>query len=301
VTKKQRSVFLIANPNAGRGGNRRALAIKSFCEALSRSGLRVEAEATAEPGDAARLAKRAVLEGWREIIVAGGDGTLNEALQGLAGSAARLGVWPNGTANVLARELNLPFKAERIAEMIARGNSRTISYGCARDEISGMHRYFFLMAGIGLDASVVRGTSLELKRRAGVTAFWYSGLQHLKSWQPIFFDVEINGQTYEATFAAIGKAAHYGGNLAITPRARLDEAQFEICLVDSDSRLRYLHLLSHALRSGGINEHLPQVRFFNAPRVRATGSALVQVDGELIGALPMSFEIAAQRIEIIVP
>jgi len=298
---QQRSVFLIANPNAGRGVAGRAHDIKRFCEAAKQRGVHVEAEMTAGTGDAARLAERAVREGWREIIVAGGDGTINEALQGLAGKDVRLAVWPRGTANVLARELKLPFEAKRIADMIVRGQTRRISIGCAMNEARGELRYFFLMAGVGLDASVVRGTNSNLKRRVGEAAFWYSGLQHLAHWRPVSFDIEVEGKIYPATFAAIGKTARYGGNLAITPGARLDDEEFEICLIDSNSKLRYLHLLSHAMRSTGVAEHLPRVQILKASRVRATGNALVQADGELIGELPMTFEMATKRIEIIVP
>ena len=300
MTAQQRSAFLIVNPNAGRGKAAGARNIKRFCDAAKQHGLHVEVETTAGTGDAARLAERAVRAGWREIIIAGGDGTINEALQSLAGKDVRLAVWPRGTANVLARQLGLPFAPERVADMIGRGATRSITVGCATNEPSGARRYFFLMAGIGLDASVVRGTNGGLKRRVGEAAYWYSGLQHLARWRPVSFEIEIAGQTYPATFAAIGKAARYGGNLAITPNARLDDAQFEICVVDSNSKLRYLHLLSHAMRSTGIIDQLPDVQIFNATCVRATGEALVQTDGELIGKLPMTFEIVPERIDIIV-
>lgn len=302
MNNQRDGALLIANPLAGRGSStHRRQGVKRFCETLKQHGVTVEMAATTAPGDATRLAEQAVREGWREVIVSGGDGTINEALQSLAGKNVRLAVWPRGTANVLARELNLPFKAERVAQMISRGKTRSISIGCATNEARNEHRYFFLMAGVGLDASVVRGTNSNLKRRVGEAAFWYSGLQHLARWQPVSFDIEVEGKTYPATFAAIGKAARYGGNLAITPGARLDDEQFEICVIDSTSKLRYLHLLSRAMRSTGVAEHLPHTRLFKASRVRVTGEALVQADGELIGKLPMSFEVTSKRIEIIVP
>jgi diacylglycerol kinase family enzyme len=233
------------------------------------------------------------------VIVSGGDGTINEALQGLIGSGARLAVWPRGTANVLARELRLPFEAAAAAEVIARGDSRPVHVGCATNEGTGEQRYFFLMAGIGLDASVVQRVSPRLKRRVGEAAFWYSGLGHLAHWQPSFFNVEVAGQTFRATFAAIGKAAHYGGNLAITPRVRMEDPEFEVCIVNSKSRLRFLHLLSHAVRPRGVAEGLRGVRFIRAARARVTGDVPVQIDGELTGQLPITFEIAPSPIEII--
>lgn len=294
----ERKAVLIANPNAGRGGLRRAHAIEDFCAHLKSLGVEVEVLPTSGPNDAARLAAAAAGNGTKDVIVSGGDGTLNEALQGLVGTHARLGIWASGTANVLARELRLPFDAREAAGVIANGQTKRIYVGCATGEATGERRYFFLMAGIGLDASVVQGVNAELKRRIGKGAFWLSGLSHLFKWKPVPFEVEVNGQTFPATFAAIGKSSRYGGDLAITPRARLEQPEFEICLVNSHNRLRYLHLLAHAMR-GGVRLDRPGVKYLKAERARATGQALIQVDGELIGSLPMTFEIAPFPINII--
>jgi YegS/Rv2252/BmrU family lipid kinase len=294
----ERRAVLIANPNAGRGGARRARAIEAFCERLRAGGVEVQVLPTSGPNDAARLAAKAAGNGTEDIIVSGGDGTINEALQGLVGTHARLGIWASGTANVLARELQLPFSPAEAADCIARGRTLDIYVGCTIVEGTGERRYFFLMAGIGLDASVVKNVRPTLKRRIGKGAFWFSGLSHLASWKPVPFEVEVDGEIFPATFAAIGKSPRYGGDLAITPRARLDKPEFEICLINSHSRLRYLHLLSHAMRDGTRLER-PGVRYLQATRARATGNALVQVDGELIGRLPMSFEIVPSPITVI--
>jgi YegS/Rv2252/BmrU family lipid kinase len=295
----RRTAVLISNPQARRGA-RRTLEVVRFCRLLKARGVEVELLNTCAPGDAARLAAAAVRRGVREVIVSGGDGTINEALQGLIGSAARLAIWPGGTANVLARELKIPFRLEEVAEIIARGKSSRIYVGCAINEAAQERRYFFLMAGIGLDASVVRAVRPRLKQHTGQAAFWYAGLGHLAYWQPEPFHLEAEGQTFPATFAAIGKAAHYGGNLSITPRARLDQPEFEICLINSLSRWRYLYLLPRVIR-GGVKSNLPDVRFLRTKRARADGSAPVQVDGELIGHLPMTFEIVPHPIEIVAP
>ncbi|MDQ3819791.1 MAG: diacylglycerol kinase family lipid kinase, partial [Acidobacteriota bacterium] len=243
---KRRGAVLISNPNAGRGGRHREREVMGFCESLKRLAVEVEVLNTLGPNDAARLAQRAAEEGARDVIVSGGDGTINEALQGLIGTGARLGIWPRGTANVLARELKLPFDAEGAAAVIARGLSKPVHVGRATVEETGEQRYFLLMAGVGLDASIVSRVRPRLKRRIGEAAFWYSGLGHLARWRPVPFDVEVDGETLRATFAAIGKAAHYGGGLAVTPRARLEEPEFELCVVDSKSRFHFLYLLSHA-------------------------------------------------------
>jgi len=255
---------------------------------------------TQGPGDATKIAARAAGNGSSDVIVAGGDGTINEAIQGLAGTKARLAIIPRGTGNVLARELGLPLDDEQALKIAAQGKSRQIYLGVAIDESTNESRYFVLMAGIGLDASVVKRVQPRLKKRIGKGAFWVSGLSHLATWNPRPFILEINGHKYTSTFAAIGKAAKYGGDLAITPGARLDQPEFEVCIIDTRSRLRYLHLLSQAMRSG-MPRNTPEVRFVNAVTIKAHGDAHVQIDGELIGRLPMRFEIAPHSLEIIVP
>lgn len=295
-----RRATLISNPKTGRYGARRLRPIQDVAAQLQSLGLEVDLKLTAAPGEATEIAARAAHNGTSDVIVAGGDGTINEAIQGMAGSKARLAIIPRGTANVLARELNLPLNDEQATVVAARGNARRIHLGLAIDHTTGRKRYFVLMAGIGLDASVVRGVRPRLKKRIGKGAFWISGLSHLADWQPSPFTLEIEGQSYTGTFAAIGKAARYGGDLAITPGARLEEPEFEICLIETVSRFSYLRLLSYALRAG-MPKNKPGVRFVKAASVEAKGDAPVQVDGELIGQLPMRFEIASESLEVIVP
>ena len=295
----ERKAFLILNPNAGRGAGA-AREVELFIERLRSGGVSVEVKQTAGPDDAARLAAEAARAGATDVVVRGGDGTVHEAIQGLAGACVRLMVWSAGTANVLARQLGLPSAAGELAEVFLRGKTWRISLGRATAERTGARRYFFMMAGVGLDASVVRSVRPRLKRRVGEAAFWYAGLGHVARWEPQEFTVEIEGETMPATYAAIGKAPWYGGGLKITPRARLDAPAFEVCVINSRSRLRYLRLLTEALR-GGAREGTPGVTFRTAARVRAEGDASVQADGELIGELPMTFEIVPEGVEVIIP
>ena len=291
---------LITNPNAGRGGAKRAREVSRFCDALKTYGIELNVVQAIAPGDAARHARKAVGNGASMVIVSGGDGTINESLQGLVGTDVRLAVWPRGTANVLAHEIGIPTSPDKVVEIIARGKFMSIYPGCATQEDTSDRRYFLLMAGIGLDASVVRGVRPGLKRRIGKAAFWYSGLEHLAGWVPVPFEIEAEGQSIDATFAAIGKGSLYGGGLSVTPRARLDQPEFEICVMSARTRLRYLRLLPTVVR-GGITKDIADVRFIRTTHARVTGNVAVQVDGELIGRPPMTFDSVPEPLRIIVP
>ena len=295
-----RKATLISNPKTGRYASRRLRPIQELASNLESLGIAVDLKLTAGPGEATQFAAKAARNGSSDIIVAGGDGTINEAIQGLAGTKARLAIIPRGTANVLARELGLPLDDAQAVAVAAQGKTRKIYLGLAIDETTNESRHFVLMAGIGLDASVVRRVQPSLKKRIGKGAFWISGLSHLATWNPRPFTLEIDGVEYTATFATVGNAAKYGGDLAITPGARLDQREFEVCIIQTTSRLRYLRLLSYALRDGMPRDN-PEVKFVKAVTVKAYGEAQVQVDGELLGHLPMRFEIAPHSLEVIVP
>jgi diacylglycerol kinase (ATP) len=295
-----RKALLIANPKAGQGSpERRQEALHRFCALLKARGISVDVRATTGPKDAARLAADGAREGYPEVIVSGGDGTINEALQGLVGTGVRLAVWPRGTANVLGHELRLPRQLEHLTDVIAAGNVRRAHVSRVTIESTGEQRHFLLMAGIGIDAAIVERVRPGLKKRVGKAAFWYSGLENFARWRPKPFVLEIEGREQPATFAALGKTPRYGGNLAITPRARLDQPYFEISLIDSPHRLRYLKLLPFAM-FGGIPETMKGISYLRASEVRATGEdVLVQIDGELIGALPMRFTVTPHVLEVV--
>jgi diacylglycerol kinase (ATP) len=293
---------LIANPKTGRHAKRKKSAIQTVCEHLASVGVNFDLVFTTGPGDATRIAARAASDGVNQTIIFGGDGTINEALQGLVGTETRLAILPRGTANVLARELKLPLSLRRAADVIVKGKARRIHVGLAIDEAQKIRRYFLLMAGIGLDAAVVRRVNPQLKRYLGKGAFWLTGLSQLAHWHPVPFNIEVNGRTYCATFASVGNAPSYGGDLAITPGASLDRPEFEICIIQATSRLRYMRLLSYAMRSSGLQPGEKEVCFVRSTQARASGNDVaVQVDGEVIGVLPMRFEIAPESIEVLVP
>ncbi|HET6376075.1 MAG TPA: diacylglycerol kinase family protein, partial [Methylocella sp.] len=238
----QKQATIIYNPMSGRPG-RRASKAAEMVRLLGERGISAQAHATAGPNDATRLARVAVAAG-RDIIVSyGGDGTLNEVIQGMAGSQASLAVWAGGTANVVARDLGMPVEINRLADVIAAGKTKRIALGRARKageqggkgagELSPLAqtpdvRYFIMFAGIGLDASIARRVNRKLKRATGEFAYWVEGIRHLLAWQAEAFEIEVDGKKYESAFALIGNGKGYGGGFSLTPNARLEDPSFEV-------------------------------------------------------------------------
>jgi len=270
--------------------------------ALSEQGIEVIPQATTHAGHATELARQAVGEGAEIVIVCGGDGTINDAAQSLVGTEAALAVWPCGTANVLAKELRLPGDEEAWSRLIAGGSTRTISVGRAVKPETGWQRYFLLMAGIGLDATIVQGVNLGLKRLTGIGAYLASGLGYLARLPLTPFSIEFNGRKLESAFTVISNAATYAVWFTLAPGARMDDDKLDVCVFNSRSRLAYL---TYALLSlaGGIHTRSSNVVYQPAREVKANSNAaaLVQLDGDVVGNLPMKFEVVPQALRIIAP
>jgi YegS/Rv2252/BmrU family lipid kinase len=275
--------------------------IDEIQRALRKVGIEVRLEPTSGTGSATEIARAAVERGEKLIIVCGGDGTINEAVQPMVGKDCALAVWPGGTANVLARELKLPDEPDELARIIARGATLRISVGHAYKRESGWQRYFLLMAGIGVDAAIVQGVDPQLKRRAGVGAFWVSALDYLRRMPLTPFSLGIGQEHYNATFACIGNAAEYGGWFNLTPEASLEEGKLDVCIFNSRNRAS---LLWNALR-GLTGTHLksPDVVYRKAVVAYANSNddAMVQLDGEVVGNLPMLFASLPEALSIVVP
>ena len=320
---------IIYNPMSGRPG-RRAQNVRAMQQLLDTRGVAAEADATAGPGDAIHLAHKAVAEQVELVIAYGGDGTVNEVIQGLAGSHTPLAIWPGGTSNVVARDLALPLNIGQLAEIIANGKTKRITLGRATWVGVGVggwglgasetgknqpltpnpqpltnpqppSRYFLMMAGIGLDASVARGVNMRLKRRTGELAYWLSGGKHLLTWQPEIFTLEVDGRSFESAFALIGNGKGYGGRMMMTPNAKLDESLFEVYVLPPlANNLAYLRALVACMR--GKPETAGAV-LVKGKHITANSSRQpwVEADGEIIGPLPMTFEIVPDALSVIVP
>ena len=285
-------VIIIANPVAGRHAGS---SIAAFEQALIARGCTVEIRYTAQRGDGRALARAVAQSAPDAVAAAGGDGTINEVASGLAHSGVAMGVLPLGTANVLAHELGLPGDAEGLAAVITAGKREVIHLGRCGDQT------FLLMAGIGFDAQAVAATSLRIKRWAGRLAYGLGGLQTLASLSLPRLALEVDGEDLEGYSAVVSNARHYGGRFVVSPEAGLGRPYLDLCLFTRPGRLRMLSYLWSILN--GKHTQRPDVvtRAAHHISVRAAGAAVLQLDGDVAGRLPVTLTLEEDALVILRP
>ena len=205
------NALLIHNPNAGGGGSARRTKLDEARRVLDSRGIRADLQETTGPGDATEIAKRATTDGRQLVIACGGDGTINEVVNGLAnsknGHRVPLALLPAGTANVLAKELELSWDIPKAAEQLARGEVREIALGLATPlEQPEKARYFLSVAGAGPDGRITYAVDLELKARFGILAYWWQGAREVINYKFHHFRVTGEGQSREVSLVIV--AAH---------------------------------------------------------------------------------------------
>jgi diacylglycerol kinase family enzyme len=260
-----------------------------------------EPVATTGPRTAEACARRAVDENVDMILVAGGDGTINEVINGIAPSRIPVGIVPAGTANVLACEVGLGTSYQKAVRMVSRCVPERVALGRLRNA-EGEERYFLLMAGVGLDAEIVYNLGAGLKSWAGKAAYWIAGFAHVLGWVSQF-DAKAGGQTMRCGFALASRVRNYGGDLEIARGANLLEDDFEIVLFRGRNPLRYGIYFAGVL--GGFLPRIRGVQVERATRAEFTAPEdsriYVQVDGEFAGHLPASIEIVPDALSLLVP
>ena len=282
--------IIILNPAA------RSEKASRFAERIRELAPEAVLRTTAERGDARRIAKEAVAEGFENIVAAGGDGTINEVVNGVAGSSARMGILPLGTVNVLAKEIGIPQGNLPAAwEIIEKGKALPLDLPLANDQ------YFIQLAGVGLDAEVVRQTPLDAKKTLGPLSYILTLVQ-LAAAKPPKVIVETEGwPTREGCFALIGNGRLYGGPFPIFKRASLHDGLLDVVLFKNQSHwdvIRYVQAIAF-----GTHSELPDVEYFQTPslRVRGSGDVPVELDGELAGSLPCEFRISSAKLNVLAP
>jgi diacylglycerol kinase (ATP) len=308
MTVELRNALLIHNPNAGNGGHARHRQIDVARRIFSSNGINTELAETRGPGDATQIARRAGAEGRQLVIACGGDGTLNEIVNGLAGQPngqrVPMALLPGGTANVLAKELGLPWDIPRAAELLVNGQVKEIALGLATPfEEPEKKRFFLSVAGSGPDGIMVYSLDLDLKARIGILAYWWQGVRAMFGYKFPLFRVVSGDQELNASLVVVGRTKHYGGPFKITTRADLFGDKFEGMAVTTRSGLRYLSYLPR-LWFGEMRK-TKGVFFWKADKIVCEpldkNPVYAQIDGEPLARLPVEFKIVPQALKLLVP
>ncbi|MBV8818484.1 MAG: diacylglycerol kinase family lipid kinase [Acidobacteriaceae bacterium] len=292
--------FLIFNPYAGQI-RRRKSALDEAVAGMRKAGHFVQTMPTTGPGTASELARQCLDRGADLILVAGGDGTINEVVNGMVYSQVPLGVIPGGTANVLAVETGIGTRMRKASQSLASWIPERVSLGLHCSP-GGPSRHFLLMCGAGLDAQIVYNISASLKAAIGKISYWIAGFSQLGRRFPEF-ELEAEGQRYRVSFALASRVRNYGGDLEIARQVTLMDDCFELVLFQGSSSFKYLRYMA-----GVVSRHLDNVPGVTILQTRAVRMyapedrrIYSQIDGERAGHLPVNLEVVPRSLTLLLP
>jgi len=275
---------LIANPAVHRGNMRRIIARTR--ELLAQRGMAYDLELTTGPREAGNIARAACLS-YDVIVAIGGDGTVNEVVQGMVFSDTPLGIIPGGTGNDFIRSLRIPNNLEQAVDIVLAGQTRTIDVGRINDT------YFANNVGFGFDAAVNSTTTGMSSKTGGLSLYLRALVKTLGKYRHVHLAVTMNNRTFdqETFLLSIGNGTTCGGGFKLTPHAKLDDQLLDITLI------RPLPLAS-------LLWHFPKVFLGTIGRVSyaslertteltitSSGPVPIHVDGEILYAKDTSFRI----------
>lgn len=285
-------IKLVANPVSGGDARPRVELART---ALERAGAEVDLFLTGARGDARKAAAQALSEGYDRVVAAGGDGTLNEVVNGIASPELPIAFLPFGTVNVFALEAGIPMHLESACALAVKGSARPITLGRINGE------YFLLMVSAGWDAEAVAQVRTGLKQRIGRLAYAVSAMEILSKKTPALLElVAEDGKRHSGFGVVISNCRYYGGRYVVTPKASMFRDDLEVCLLRQGGRLGMIKFaLSLALRRP---LRQPLVEFFSLSAVQLQGSAVaLQVDGDAGESLPVKIEAVPRAVSIVLP
>lgn len=251
---------------------------------------------TSRSGHAEVLAREAARQGFRKVIAAGGDGTVNEVVNGIAGSDAILGLLPLGTMNVFANELGLPASdLERCWAITQEKELRFV------DLPSANGKRFVQLAGVGLDAQCVQETSAAFKRSFGPLSYIVSAAQIAARQPPQLRIDSDDAVSSEGSFVLVGNGRLYGGPFPFFKQAVIDDGLLDVLVFKRLNYLQMIRYLQDVIFSSQITS--PEVEYFQTKslRVSSDDAVPVEIDGELIGSCPVEFTIKRRGLRVLAP
>ena len=304
-------VLFIVNPSAAAGGAGREWAtIESW---LPSTGLKYEAALTTGPLEATAITERAVRESRPVVVAVGGDGTLNEIVNGFFHNGApiptttKLAMLPLGTGGDFRRTLNIPLDHRSAIQVIASGVPRRLDAGCvsyqAADGSTGV-RHFINIADAGLGGDVVHRVNNGSKR-LGTLTFKVASLMALLAWKNKAMNVVVDGVSHDlkAQQVVIANCQYFGGGMRMAPTASPTDGVFDVILVGNAGKIETIRGMNAVMSGEHLDQHNPNIQLMYGKRIAVSSQETVRIDldGEDPGFLPALFEIQPSAIEFITP
>jgi diacylglycerol kinase (ATP) len=285
--------FVVHNPNAGSSARH---LYRETLSVLKTLGASIKFVDTARQGEGTEAAAEAARSGdFDAVVAAGGDGTVHDVAEGLVGHPMPLGIIPMGTGNVLAQEIGLLRSAHAVASTLVKGKAGDIPVG----QVNG--RPFLFVVGVGFDAEAVRLFESEGTREFGQMGFVWPVLRALGSYEDRPLRVMTEKGERDAQWILVTRVKRYAGNLMLAPDADLhDQRLYLLCIKGSGPMNRVRQLAALAL---GLIDRDPAVQLESVTRIRIDGDrgVPVQIDGEVLGELPLDIGVYPKRLKIIFP
>jgi diacylglycerol kinase (ATP) len=295
MTGQPGELWIIHNPRSGSSRGARSVGLAR--DLARKSGWNVTVRPTERMGHATELVREALAAGATRIALAGGDGTVHEAVAGLDGSAVPLGILPTGTGNDFARSLKLPRDVRACVHVLVHGRTHAVDLWRWNGHV------FVNVAGVGLDAAVAELVNRKLRRLRGTIAYLVGVGMALPHFRPVSLSLAGDGWEWlgRAMLAAVANAQFYGGGMRIAPEASMDDGQLDVVVVGAVGRFELLAQMPRVFR--GTHLRHPAVRTFRTSRleVRSGPEQPVTLDGELGGGLPAVVERAPKPAQFLVP
>jgi diacylglycerol kinase (ATP) len=268
--------------------------IEAVTEECERANIELEIEFTKYPKHAIKIANDAKNK-YDLLIVAGGDGTVNEVINGIANSETTLAIIPFGTSNILALELGIPFYAKEAAELITEGKQTKIDLGLV--EIGGGSRFYSIVLAVGFDAVVMKDATSEFRNRWGIFAEPIMGINLITCrWQEIRIEHRTNSMGY---FVVIANSKFIGGGYQIANAANTQDGVLDLVIINR-KWWKVLPLLFSTSIGKENKFHQNEYYQITDAYVYAKPELLVQVDGEIIGKTPVKVRIVPRALNVIV-
>jgi diacylglycerol kinase (ATP) len=290
--------IIIANPASGAVGFPHQT--HSFDETLAflrGYGWKVDLWYTQARGDGGQLARKAVEQKANLVIAAGGDGTINEIIQGLTGSETALGVLPTGTVNVWAREMGIPLDDAGARQVLVNGQTRRIDLGC----VNG--RYFMLMVGIGLDGEVTKTVERRPLKRLGVLGYTLVAIWFGAGYRDFPVVAQIDGYVVKTRVLQIfiGNTQLYAGAFKFTWQAKCDDGLLDLCMVRKRHMFGRLVIALDFLLRREQRRHWVRYDTFRSLKIDTPEPIPFQIDGDSAGYTPATFSVVPGALKVIVP